>query len=295
MFVKAKLSLHAAAEAGDLARAETLLSQDPYLTATVDALKETALHRAAAAGQAGAAEYLLAHAAAIDPVSHAGRTPLHHAAEGGHLAVAKALLDHKAKPNLLNGHGETPLHLAARQGHVDLVRLLLTRGADPNAMGEYTGSPLHEAAAHGRYDAAEALLAHGALANAQSKGAASAWTPWNEAVKAGHDELAELLLRHGGQDRARGPVDIHRAAAAGYIGRVQALLDAEPGLLNSKDFLRRRTALHWAADRGDLKIAELLLSRGADRSLADKKGKTALDLALAHGRAEMAALLSRGA
>ena len=115
MLVKANLALHAAAEAGDLARAEALLTEDPYLTTITDGLKETALHRAAAAGHAEAAQLLLAHSAAVDPVSHAGRTPLHHAAEGGHLAVAQALLDHKAKPNLLNAQGETPLHLAAQQ------------------------------------------------------------------------------------------------------------------------------------------------------------------------------------
>ncbi len=293
--MKTNLSLHAAAEAGNLARAESLLNQDPYLTSVTDGFGEAALHRAAAAGHADLAERLLAHAAAVDPVSHFGRTPLHNAAEGAHLDAARVLLDHKAKTSPLNANGETPLHLAARRGHLDMVRLLLSRGADPNAMGEYTGSPLHEAAAHGRLATAEALLTHGALANAQSRGAASAWTPWHEARKAGHEALAALLRRHGGEDRARGPIDIHRAAERGYAGRVQALLDAEPALLDSRDFLRRRTALHWAAARGDLEIAGILLGLGADRAMTDKQGRTAADLARAHGHAEMAALLGRSA
>lgn len=287
-----KLSLHEAVEAGDAARTEALLRQDPYRTIAKDVFGQTALHRAAA-GRADLTELLLSHSAAVDPVSHEGRTPLHNAAESGCLGAAQALLSRKAKPNLMTRHGETPLHLAARHGHIDLVRLLLASGADPNAMGEYTGSPLHDAAAHGRYDAAEALLAHGAMANAHSKGAASAWTPWHEARRAGHADLAELLRQHGGKDRARGPLEIHRAADGGYIGRVRYLLDAEPALLDSKDFLRRRTALHWAAAKGDLPIAQLLLSRGAARALLDKQGKTPLDLALAGGHAEMAALLGR--
>jgi ankyrin repeat protein len=291
--VTAKLALHEAAQAGDLARAETLLNENPYLASATDDVKQTALHHAAAVGHADVTELLLTHAAAPDAVSHVGRTPLHQAAEAGHLAAAQALLDHKARPGILDSNGQTPLHLAARQGHVDLVRLLLTRGADPNAMGEFTGSPLHEAAANGRIAAAQALLEHGALANAHSKGAASAWTPWHEARKAGRGDLAELLRQHGGEDRARGPIDIHRAAERGYIGRVRTLLAAEPALLDSRDFLRRRTALHWAAERGDLPIAGLLLSRGADRALADKEGRTPLDLAEAQGHAEMAALLSR--
>ena len=87
------------------------------------------------------------------------------------------------------------------------------------------------------------------------------------------------------------PIDLQHAAASGYIGRVQALLDADPALLGSRDFLHRRTALHWAAERGDLAIAGLLLKRGADRTLTDKKGQTPQDLA--HDDA-MAALLRGG-
>jgi ankyrin repeat protein len=286
--VKANLELHEAVEAGDTARAEALLARDAYQTKAKDVFGQTALHRAAVLGRAELTRLLLDHAAAVDPVSHAKRTPLHHAAELGHLAVAEALLAHKAKPNAMSEGGETPLHLAARNGHLDIVRLLLAKGADPNLMGEYGGSPLHEAAANGRHDVAEVLLAAGAMANAQSKGAASAWTPWNEARKAGHGELAELLRRHGGEDRARGPLDIHRASERGYIGRVQVLLDTEPGLVDSRDFLNRRTALHWAAERGDLAIAELLLSRGAARDLTDKPGHTPLDLALDNGHAAIA-------
>lgn len=290
--MNARLSLIEAVERGDAAQAEALLRQDPYLTSVRNGFGEAALHRAAAAGDAEMVELLLDHSAAVDPVSHVGRTPLHLAAEAGHLAAAEALLDHRARPGPVNADGETPLHLAARHGHVEVVRLLLARGADPNAMGEYIGSPLHEAAAHGRLAAAEALLERGALANAQSRGSATGWTPWHEARRAGHGALAELLRRHGGEDRARGPIDIQRAAAAGYIGRVQTLLDTEPEVLDSRDFLYRRTALHWAAERGDLAIARLLLDRGASPALGDKQGKTPLDLANANGHAEIAALLT---
>ena len=292
--MNAKLSLQEAVEAGDAAQVATLLKQDPYQTLAKDVFGETALHRAAVA-HPEIAELLLSHSAAVDPISFEGRTPLHNAAESGCLAAAKALLSRKAKLNPMTKHGETPLHLAARNGHADMVRLLLASGADPNAMGEYTGSPLHDAAANGRQAAAEVLLAHGGMANAHSKGAPSSWTPWHEARRGGHSELAELLRQHGGKDRARGPLDIHRAAEGGYIGRLRHLLDTEPALLDSKDYLRRRTALHWAASRGDLAIVELLLSRGAARAPVDKQGKTPLDLALAHSHADVAALLTPSA
>jgi ankyrin repeat protein len=72
------------------------------------------------------------------------------------------------------------------------------------------------------------------------------------------------------------------------------VLDAEPALLDSRDFLLRRTALHWAAERGDLAAAALLLDRGANPALVDKQGRTPLDLALAQGHADVAARLSPG-
>ncbi|MBN1239615.1 MAG: ankyrin repeat domain-containing protein [Gammaproteobacteria bacterium] len=56
------------------------------------------------------------------------------------------------------------------------------------------------------------------------------------------------------------------------------------------------TALHWAAYHGDVALAELLLAAGADASAANRNGSTPLWLAASHGDAAMiAALLEGGA
>ena len=53
------------------------------------------------------------------------------------------------------------------------------------------------------------------------------------------------------------------------------------------------TALHKAAFRGNLAIATRLLEGGADLTLRDKHGDTALDDARSRGHSEVVALLSQ--
>ena len=54
-----------------------------------------------------------------------------------------------------------------------------------------------------------------------------------------------------------------------------------------------RTALHRAAYGGHLASATRLLEGGADLTLRDKYGKTALDYARSRGHSEVVALLSQ--
>jgi ankyrin repeat protein len=53
-----------------------------------------------------------------------------------------------------------------------------------------------------------------------------------------------------------------------------------------------RTALHRSAYYGDLAVTKLLLEGGADPTLRDNVGRTALDCAWEYGRSEVVALLS---
>jgi ankyrin repeat protein len=53
-----------------------------------------------------------------------------------------------------------------------------------------------------------------------------------------------------------------------------------------------RSALHYAALDGHLAIAKRLLEGGADVTLRDDEGKTAIDIAREYGYSEVVALLS---
>jgi ankyrin repeat protein len=285
--------LHEAAQAGDLAAAKALVEADPYQVAKVGEYRRTPLHLASREGHAALVQLLLDHSADANARDYGGGTALHGAAEAGRLQAARALVAHGAKLDLLDEAGETALHRAVRGGHDEVVELLLAGGADPNPVGDHGGAPLHAAAAAGRLGAARLLLAHGALANLQSNASERRLTPLHDAERAGHAELAGLLRRHGGDDPARGPIPIHRAAEMGYADRVELLLGQDPQLISSRDFLHRRTPLHWAAAGGHDAIVRRLIALGADPDARDKRGKTPLDLASAAGLASVAEALQR--
>jgi ankyrin repeat protein len=286
-------SLHQAAEDGDLATAECLLTADPYLVGSREDYKRTPLHRAAMAGHADIVAALLERSAHVDAKDYGGGTALHGAAANGRAEAAKVLLAKGADPNARDEEGFTPLHFAARGGHEAAAAALLAGKADPNALGKFHGTPLHEAAQQGHQSMVELLLANGGLANARSKGSHTPFTPWHAARQAGHGAIATLLGDHGGQDAAALAISIHRAAEAGYMGRLKTVLKEDPSLIAKRDFLYRRTALHWAARNGHLAAAEFLLAQGAPVDVRDKARKTPLDHALAGGHSDVADLLRR--
>jgi cytohesin len=283
--------IHRAAETGDLAAAERLLKADPYLVSSREDYKLTPLHRAAMRGHTAVAAALHAHGAPLDAKDHGGATPLHGAAAHGWADAAAWLIDRGAKADARDQDAFTPLHLAARGGHEAVAAVLLGRGADPNARGQITGTPLHEAAAQGHRGMVELLLAKGAIANARSGGSHAPFTPWHAAQEAGCRAVADLLRQHGGQDKAASAIGVQRAAEAGYLGRLRLLLDADPGLVAGRDFLYRRTPLHWAANSGHAATVALLLAKGAAIDARDKAGQTPFDRATAMGHAEIAAML----
>ena len=69
------------------------------------------------------------------------------------------------------------------------------------------------------------------------------------------------------------------------------LLAEDPALVSARDYLYRRTPLHFAANNGHRQAAELLLAKGADVETRDKNGDTALDRAEAMGHPELSTLL----
>jgi len=84
--------------------------------------------------------------------------------------------------------------------------------------------------------------------------------------------------------------EIHDAAADGDLAKVQALLNAKPDLVSSRDG-NGDTPLHHAAARGHLDIAKLLLSNNAPVNATNSVGETPLHSAAATGRTELAELL----
>jgi ankyrin repeat protein len=104
--------------------------------------------------------------------------------------------------------------------------------------------------------------------------------------------MVELLIRRGVDPNARdshGHLPLHFAAMSSSTKTVNLLLDSGVEV----DCLRedRATALMIAADCGEIKIAELLILRGADLNARESHGYLPLHFAARSSSAKMVNLL----
>jgi ankyrin repeat protein len=181
------------------------------------------------------------------------------ALDSGRTAVAEFLLGkvvESDRPAYLNAK-----LLTASGVHMnpDSVRLLLRLGADPNYAGDTgLGTPLSYCCWQGDGNGARE----------------------NETVS----QTLEVLISSGAKvDGLSGNrIPLHEAVSGdwGSPTSVRTLLDhgANPNILNDA----RQTAIMIAAMHGELGCVRELLARGADKSLKDLRGKTALDYAKEH-------------
>lgn len=160
-----------------------------------------------------------------------------------------------------DANGRTPLLLAAAADHVAAARVLVKHGADPDALDD-------------RHD-----------------------TPWLVTGVTGSVAMAELLLTADPDLTIRnrfGGVSIIPASERGHVDYVRRVVRTEINVNHVND-------LGWTAlleavilGRGTepwQQIVRILLHNGADPSIADQDGVTALEHASAAGYDEIARIL----
>jgi len=173
-------------------------------------------------------------------------------------------------------NGNSPLLISAYYGRNAMVRVILDQGVRPNVF---------EACAAGLAgDVARLLKENPKLVNERSH---DGWTPLHLAAFFGRLELVKILLDAGApmmaisnNNEANLPIN---AAAAGRRNDVVRLLVERGCPPDARASDQGYTALHLAANNGDVELIEFLLRSGADRTLRTGAGETAHDLAARQG------------
>ncbi len=172
------------------------------------------------------------------------------------------------------------LVFACMGGHRDVAELLMAQGVDVNG-GPRCGIPaIHEASYQGQLEMVQLLLEHGADPTIRDEKWESTAIGWADGGK--QPDVIELLFQ---QDR----VDILDAVELKRYAIVAKLLKDEPSRANAPN--GKGGALRFAAFHGDLRLAELLIDAGADVSLKNENGHSALDYAKKAGHIAMVELL----
>lgn len=131
----APLEIYTAAMMGMADQVRTMLTHDRSLANAAGAHGLSTLYHAAATGQVGIAELLVAHGADVR-AGEDGNTALHAAARFGQVEMARWLLDHGARVNALDYEQKTPLSVAVESGHTDVAEFLRRSGGSSGGEGQ---------------------------------------------------------------------------------------------------------------------------------------------------------------
>ncbi|MEO6199713.1 MAG: ankyrin repeat domain-containing protein [Cryobacterium sp.] len=221
-------------------------------------------------------------------------TPVQMARERGHDGQESVLTKVVTVEEIADPDAE--LLRAAREGDADRVAFALRAGANLEARDARARTPLLLAATHDGVDAARVLVALGADPDALDD---RHDTPWLVTGVTGSVAMLETLLpaspdltisnRYGG-------LSVIPASERGHVSYVERVVTTGIDVNHVNDL--GWTALLEAVILGDggqphQDIVRILLRAGADQSIADRDGVTALQHARSKGHTEIAAILAR--
>jgi len=186
------------------------------------------------------------------------------AATSGDADAAAVALRAGAGLEVRDGRQRTPLLLAVTEDRLDVARLLVALGADPDALDDRHDTPWLVTGVTGSVPMLEVLLPAGPDLTIRNRFGGVAVIPASER---GHVEYVRRVAQTG--------IDVNHVNDPGWTALLEAVVYGD-GSARYQEIVR------------------ILLSAGADPSIGDAQGRTALDHAVARGHRAVADILRGG-
>ena len=235
---------------------------------------------AAGRGHLDIVKLLLGHGVEVDSGDKYGTTPLIWAARAGHHAIVTEVLRAGAKIDAVGMYAWNALVLAAKGNHEDVLHSLLQYSPNVNIVNEDGFTALAVACKEGNLRIVHQLISAGAHVNLQDR---CGDTNLILASKAGHSTIVDLLLRRYADVDVRGKENktaLYNAVEKDHLEVVKLLLAARADVEITAD---GNSPLLRAVKNRKPEIVKLLLDKKAKLHHADRKGDTALHVAMRAG------------
>ena len=165
-------------------------------------------------------------------------------------------------------------------GQLDTVKLLLQHNLDINTTIGENRTGLHEASWAGQTEVVSYLIENGADATIKDDQFNSIPIQW--AYLRGHKQIVEILLPYS-------QLSIEIAAQFGLLEKVKELVSANPSHINRVD--GSGSPLRAAVSYRHANIVKYLVDNGADATIRNANGMSAIDIAKRIGNQEIIDLL----
>ena len=202
--------------------------------------------------------------------------PLHRAASENHKAIDRLFIDQGIDLFIGEEDGLTPMHVAAMCSRITVMEFLWEAAPDLlNCRSNDGRTPLHFA--YNQIRSTKWLLAHSTDVNAVTN---EGKTALMMSAKSGHDPVVELLLSYNASVRIRDKLKqtvLHYAAKGAHKRIAQHVLEKDIEVMNDQD-IDGYSALHTAIYNKEPDFVKMLLEKRPDINinLQDERGNTPL-------------------